>query len=333
MSKNKLIFLTGCAGFIGFHLTKKLLNYGYRIIGYDNLNDYYDLNLKLKRLKILENLNQDDFKNWQFIKGDLENINSLRKIFLENDFDLVINLAAQAGVRYSIKNPQKYINTNIIGFLNILECCKEFNINKLLYASSSSVYGNNKKIPFSENDKTDKPKNIYGVTKKTNELMAETYNQLYGIESTGLRFFTIYGPWGRPDMAPMIFIKNILENKSIKIFNNGNMSREFTYIDDVIEAFHRLINLKIQDCLDNKIINIAFSKKIKLMDFINEIENKIGKKANKEFLEMQLGDIKETYADANLLKKIIGEFETVKLDNGINELVLWYKDFYNFKNN
>ena len=238
MSKNKLIFLTGCAGFIGFHLTKKLLNYGYRIIGYDNLNDYYDLNLKLKRLKILENLNQDDFKNWQFIKGDLENINSLRKIFLENDFDLVINLAAQAGVRYSIKNPQKYINTNIIGFLNILECCKEFNINKLLYASSSSVYGNNKKIPFSENDKTDKPKNIYGVTKKTNELMAETYNQLYGIESTGLRFFTIYGPWGRPDMAPMIFIKNILENKSIKIFNNGNMSREFTYIDDVIEAFH-----------------------------------------------------------------------------------------------
>ena len=333
MSKNKLIFLTGCAGFIGFHLTKKLLNYGYRIIGYDNLNDYYDLNLKLKRLKILENLNQDDFKNWQFIKGDLENINSLRKIFLENDFDLVINLAAQAGVRYSIKNPQKYINTNIIGFLNILECCKEFNINKLLYASSSSVYGNNKKIPFSENDKTDKPKNIYGVTKKTNELMAETYNQLYGIESTGLRFFTIYGPWGRPDMAPMIFIKNILENKSIKIFNNGNMSREFTYIDDVIEAFHRLINLKIQDCLDNKIINIAFSKKIKLMDFINEIENKIGKKANKEFLEMQLGDIKETSADANLLKKIIGEFETVKLDNGINELVLWYKDFYNFKNN
>ena len=342
MTKNKNILITGSAGFIGFHLTRKMIKEGYKIIGYDNLNSYYNRDLKLRRLSLINDLVNKDQNNWEFIKGDLEDYESVREIFKNNKINLVINLAAQAGVRYSLENPDQYIDSNIKGFLNILECCKNFDVKKLIYASSSSVYGNNIKIPFSENDKTDKPKNIYGVTKKANELMAYTYSELYAIKAIGLRFFTVYGPWGRPDMAPMIFIKNILNKQKIKVFNNGNMSRDFTYIDDVIEVLFRLI--KIFDTKNNikysenqyienyhNIFNVGFGSPTKLLDFINIIEKELSIVAEKEFLDMQPGDIKETYADASSIENVIGKFPNVSLEKGIKELVNWYKEFHRFK--
>jgi len=342
MTKNKNILITGSAGFIGFHLTRKMIKEGYKIIGYDNLNSYYNRDLKLRRLSLINDLVNKDQNNWEFIKGDLEDYESVREIFKNNKINLVINLAAQAGVRYSLENPDQYIDSNIKGFLNILECCKNFDVKKLIYASSSSVYGNNIKIPFSENDKTDKPKNIYGVTKKANELMAYTYSELYAIKAIGLRFFTVYGPWGRPDMAPMIFIKNILNKQKIKVFNNGNMSRDFTFIDDVIEVLFRLI--KIFDTKNNikysenqyienyhNIFNVGFGSPTKLLDFINIIEKELSIVAEKEFLDMQPGDIKETYADASSIENVIGKFPNVSLEKGIKELVNWYKEFHRFK--
>ena len=341
MTKNKIILITGSAGFIGFHLTQRMIKEGYKVIGYDNLNSYYDKNLKFKRLNLINDLGNNDENNWEFIKGDLEDNESVREIFKKNKINLVVNLAAQAGVRYSLENPDQYINSNIKGFLNILECCKNFGVKKLIYASSSSVYGNNTKIPFSETDKTDQPKNIYGVTKKANEIMAYSYSNLFSIKTLGLRLFTVYGPWGRPDMAPMIFIKNILEGKPIKIFNHGKMSRDFTFIDDVIEVISKLIKLYLDEESNNSIfqeikdhgnvINVGFGSPTKLMDFIETIENKLSLKADKDLLKMQPGDIKETYADTKYLKKLIGNYSNSSLDKGIESLIKWYKDFYYFK--
>ena len=243
MRNNNFKYLvTGAAGFIGFHLCKKLILSGDKIIGFDNVNSYYDISLKDARLRELNNLSKKDKSKWEFIKGDLEDIQSLREIFLKYKPDIVINLAAQAGVRYSIEKPLSYIGSNIVGFVNILECCREFKTKNFIFASSSSVYGGNQKVPFHEDDTVDHPINIYAATKKSNELLAHSYSHLYGIPTTGLRFFTVYGPWGRPDMAPMIFTKAILDNKKIKVFNFGEMSRDFTYIDDVINSVMCLLH-------------------------------------------------------------------------------------------
>jgi len=341
MYSDKTILITGAAGFIGFHITKRVLKEGYKVIGYDNVNSYYDVNLKNKRLELLNQIAKKEDFEWEFIKGDLENFESLKEIFKKNKFDLVINLAAQAGVRYSIEFPEKYITSNVKGFLNILECCKEFNVAKLIYASSSSVYGGNSKIPFAEDDKTDRPKNIYGVTKKSNELMAYTYSQLFSIKTIGLRFFTVYGPWGRPDQAAMSFTKNILERKSIKVFNKGDMARDFTFIDDVIEIMSKIINISLKDLNlkypngfdfddHHNVINIGFGSPTKLMDFIKIIEKKLSLEAKKEFLEMPQGDIKETFADTTTMKHIIGNYSNTPIEKGLEYLINWYRDFYSF---
>ena len=290
----KTILVTGAAGFIGYHISKRLIKSRIKVIGFDNLNNYYDSNLKKSRL---DDLTKDNLAkgNWEFTKGNLEDKEILNSIFLKFKPNIVIHLAAQAGVRYSIENPQSYINSNLVGFANILEMCRIHKISNLLYASSSSVYGGNKKIPFCETDQTNHPVSLYAATKKANELMAHTYSHLYDIPATGLRFFTVYGPWGRPDMSPMIFAKAILNNQPIRIFNNGEMSRDFTYIDDITEIIYRLIdkpatnnkffNFNNPDpgssWCKHRIFNIGNSNKIKLMDFINEIENSLGLKAKK----------------------------------------------------
>ncbi len=341
MRNNFKYLVTGAAGFIGFHLCKKLILSGEKIIGFDNINSYYDVSLKDARLKELYNLSKINKSKWEFIKGDLEDIQSLREIFLKYKPDIVINLAAQAGVRYSIEKPLSYIGSNIVGFVNILECCREFKIKNFIFASSSSVYGGNQKVPFHEDDTVDHPINIYAATKKSNELLAHSYSHLYGIPTTGLRFFTVYGPWGRPDMAPMIFTKAILDNKKIKVFNFGEMSRDFTYIDDVINYVLCLLD-KIPTKNSNfdfkilkpseswapyRILNIGNSKKITLLEFLETLESILGKKANKEFLPIQKGEIENTISDTekiNLLTKI----KKTNLKDGLTRFVKWYKDYY-----
>ena len=338
---NKTILVTGSAGFIGFHLCRRLLDNGNNVIGIDNINDYYDVHLKEKRLEIL---NEVQLKNnkWKFFKTDLTNKESLLKIFEYYSPKIVVNLAAQAGVRYSLENPSAYINSNIVGFSNILDACKKTEVKNLLYASSSSVYGGNTKIPFSENDSVNHPVSLYAATKRSNELMAHSYSHLYGLSCTGLRFFTVYGPWGRPDMAPMIFTKNIIERKSIKIFNFGEMSRDFTYVDDVSEAIYQLMN-KIPEknpLFDKKnpnpsnswapfrIINLGNNKKVKLMDFIEALENELKIKALKEFLPMQDGDVQNTVSDTKIINKLINFKPDTELVYGINQFVNWYKSYY-----
>ena len=336
---NKIILVTGSAGFIGFHLCRKLIKTGIKVIGIDNLNDYYDVELKRKRLEILfENSN----KNWQYIKTDLTNKDQLINIFEEYKPETVINLAAQAGVRYSIKNPRAYINSNIVGFQNILDCCKLSGVKHLLYASSSSVYGGNINIPYSEIDSVDHPVSIYAATKRSNELFAHTYSHIYDLPITGMRFFTVYGPWGRPDMAPMIFAKSIYLKKPIKIFNHGEMSRSFTYIDDVIESIQRLIQkpANSDDTFDkhkpnpatswcpHRIFNIGNNKSVGLEEFISLLEKEIGIKAIKEYKDMQVGDVKRTLADNRMLKKWIGDLPNTPLEVGIKKFVFWYRDFY-----
>ena len=336
------ILITGAAGFIGFHLCKKLLESEYSVIGIDNINDYYDIELKKRRLDILNNLKIEKKAKWEFIKADLTNQNNLLEIFTTFHPDIVVNLAAQAGVRYSIENPKAYINSNIIGFHNILDCCKEFKIRHLLYASSSSVYGGNINTPFSELDSVDHPVSIYAATKRTNELFAHTYSHLHNLPSTGMRFFTVYGPWGRPDMAPMIFTNSIFSKKPIKIFNYGKMSRSFTYIDDVVEAIKRLIEkpINLSDEFDKnnpnpasswcpyKIFNIGNNKSVNLEKFIFLLEKEIGIKAIREYKEMQQGDVKETLADNRMLKDWIGEIKETNLEDGIKQFIKWYRDFY-----
>ena len=322
----KKILITGVAGFIGYHLAEKLLNNNYQIIGIDNLNDYYDPRLKQARLNNLKK-----FSNFEFHKIDFIQSNELTSIFNNNQFYQVIHLGAQAGVRYSITNPQVYVDTNITGFLNILENCKNFKVEKIIYASSSSIYGENKNLPFSENDKTEKQISMYGVSKKTNELMAHTYSNLYGLRTIGLRFFTVYGPWGRPDMALYIFTKAIIENKKIDLFNKGNHNRSFTYISDIVEPIYRIIkiNENNQNILNNNdILNIGGAEPVKLLRFIDIIENYLGKKANVRLKPMQQGDVQDTNADITKLEKITDYKPQVDIEEGIKRFIDWYKAYH-----
>ena len=341
MEETKNILVTGAIGFIGFHVCMKLIKSGKRIIGLDNINNYYDIKLKKYRLKIL-NESVSKNKKWHFIKGDLEDFNLLEKIFYEYKPCTVIHLAAQAGVRHSIDNPKSYINSNLVGFANILECCRKLSINNLLYASSSSIYGGNTKLPFSENDPVNHPVSLYAATKRSNELMAHTYSHLFKINTIGLRFFTVYGPWGRPDMAPMIFTKSILNNRAIKIFNHGNMFRDFTYIDDVVEIISLIVNKPAiantnfdrknpkasESWAPYKIFNIGNNKLISLLEFISILEKEIGIEANKEFTDMQDGDVHATLADNQLIAEWTGYKPKTTLNSGIKKFIDWYLSFY-----
>lgn len=338
MKKESITLITGSAGFIGFHLSSLLLDKGYQVIGIDNMNDYYDIKLKEDRLEILK---QHD--NFTFHKIDLKDKEKIDDLFAKYKFDYVINLAAQAGVRYSIENPYAYVDSNLIGFVNILEACRNNPVKHLLYASSSSVYGANKVAPFSTNHNVDHPVSLYAATKKSNELMAHTYSHLYGIPTTGLRFFTVYGPWGRPDMAYFSFTKDIVEGKTINVFNHGKMERDFTYIDDIVEGIYKLIPLapksnpnwdETKDDISSsfapyKIYNIGNNQPVKLEKFISVIEDKIGKKAKKNYMEMQPGDVLRTYADVSDLEKDIAFKPSTSIEEGIEKFVSWYKDYYN----
>tara|TARA_B100000953_G_scaffold88024_3_gene71833 strand:- start:3822 stop:4802 length:981 start_codon:yes stop_codon:yes gene_type:complete len=322
----KKILITGVAGFIGYHLADKLLSKNYQIIGIDNLNDYYDPILKQDRLNNLKK-----FSNFEFHKIDFIQNNELTSIFNNNQFNQVIHLGAQAGVRYSITNPQFYIETNITGFLNILENCNKYNVENIIYASSSSIYGNNKDLLFSENDKTEKQISMYGVSKKTNELMAHAYSNLYGLKTLGLRFFTVYGPWGRPDMALYIFTKAIIENKNIDLFNKGSHTRSFTYISDIVEPIYRLIKINENNqkiLSNNDILNIGGSEPVKLLRFIDIIEDYLGKKAKIKLKPMQQGDIQDTNADITKLKKITDYKPQVDIEEGIKRFIDWYKAYH-----
>tara|TARA_B000000460_G_scaffold123070_1_gene86640 strand:+ start:2142 stop:3122 length:981 start_codon:yes stop_codon:yes gene_type:complete len=322
----KKILITGVAGFIGYHLAEKLLSKNYQIIGIDNLNDYYDPILKQDRLNNLKK-----FSNFEFHKIDFIQNNELTSIFNNNQFNQVIHLGAQAGVRYSITNPQFYIDTNITGFLNILENCNNYNVENIIYASSSSIYGDNKDLPFSENAKTEKQISMYGVSKKTNELMAHTYSNLYGLKTIGLRFFTVYGPWGRPDMALYIFTKAIFENKNIDLFNKGSHTRSFTYISDIVEPIYRLIKINENNqkiLSNNDILNIGGSEPVKLLRFIDIIEDYLGKKAKIILKPMQQGDVQDTNADITKLEKITDYKPQVDIEEGIKRFIDWYKAYH-----
>jgi len=334
------LLLTGTAGFIGYSLTKKLLeaDSDIQIVGLDNINVYYELSLKYGRLadlgfdksdivygkKIVSSLS----KNSSFIQLKLEDKAGIDRLFAEEKFDIVCNLAAQAGVRYSIENPYAYIESNIVGFINILEACRHNPVQHLVYASSSSVYGMNDKVPFSEEDKVDSPVSLYAASKKSNELMAHAYSNLYKIPATGLRFFTVYGPWGRPDMAPFLFTKAIVNNEPIKIFNNGNMLRDFTYIDDIVDGVIKTLTHIPQTEIPYKIYNIGNSKPIKLMDFISEIEQALNKEAQKVFMAMQPGDVYQTYADTSNLENDVNFKPDTPIKEGVKSFVGWYISFY-----
>lgn len=327
LDTSKKILVTGAAGFIGFHLSKKLLEQGVSVVGFDNINDYYDVNLKYARLDIL-----NGFHNFNFVKGDLADKETVDRVFAENKFDIVVNLAAQAGVRYSIDNPQAYIESNVIGFFNILEACRHNPVEHLLYASSSSVYGNQQKTPFSTDDDVSKPISLYAATKKSNELMAYTYSHLYGIPSTGLRFFTVYGPFGRPDMAYFGFTDKIMKGETIKIFNNGDMYRDFTYIDDIVRGIENMLcNPPEKDGNGDRatVYNIGNNSPEKLMYFIETLEKALGKTAEKEFLPMQPGDVYQTYADVTPLIEKFGFKPSTSIEDGLENFVQWYKSYYN----
>lgn len=328
------ILVTGAAGFIGFHLIKALLSKECHIVGIDNLNDYYDVQLKKDRLKILdENSTEDTFR---FIKLDLANRDAMASLFSEYNFDIVVNLGAQAGVRYSIENPHAYMDSNMVGFLNVLEGCRQTKVTHLLYASSSSVYGMNIKQPFSTKDRVDYPISLYAATKKSNELMAHTYSHLYNIPTTGLRFFTVYGPYGRPDMAYFSFTKKILAGEQIDVYNNGEMQRDFTYIDDIVEGITRLID-KIPlpqhsttstAVAPYQIYNIGNNQPVTLRRFITAIESACGKKAKENLLPMQPGDVPITYADIDELTTDIDFRPETSIEDGISKFVNWYKSYY-----
>jgi UDP-glucuronate 4-epimerase len=327
------ILVTGAAGFIGYHLSEKLLARGDRVIGLDNLNDYYDVSLKEARLERLRR--QDHFT---FVKADLRDRDALNELFEATRFDAVINLAAQAGVRYSLENPHAYIDSNVIGFTNILECCRHHRIGHLVYASSSSVYGMNGSMPFSVHDNVDHPISLYAATKKANELMAHTYSHLYDIPTTGLRFFTVYGPWGRPDMALFLFTDAILKGEPIKVFNNGEMQRDFTYIDDIVEGIIRVTDKPATPNPDwdsrqpdpgtssapYRLYNIGNNNPVSLMEFIGAIEQAIGKKAEKQLLPMQPGDVAATYADIGALIEAVDYHPRTPIQEGIDHFIEWY---------
>lgn len=331
------ILVTGSAGFIGFHLAEKLLERGDEVVGIDSINDYYDPKLKYARLSesgigagaevFGQEVQSTKHAGYRFIRMKLEDREALQELFTGEKFDIVVNLAAQAGVRYSLENPYAYIESNIVGFLNLLECARHNPVKHFVYASSSSIYGGNTKTPFSEEDRVDNPVSLYAATKKSNELMAHVYSKLYGIPTTGLRFFTVYGPWGRPDMAPMLFTKAILAGEPIKVFNNGNLSRDFTYIDDIVEGVTRVIG-KVPEICENhpvpaEVYNIGCGHPMQLMDFIHTLEEALGKKAQMQMMPMQKGDVYTTYADTSKLERNIGYKSQIKLKKGIDEFVGW----------
>jgi len=318
IGKSKLILITGVAGFIGMHLAKKLLEEGYAVLGVDNLNSYYDQNLKKNRIKLLAPFNQFNFFN-----EDIFILENIEKLFIEYRPYKVVNLAAQAGVRYSLINPHAYINTNIVGFMNILDCCNRYDVKNLIYASSSSVYGGNKKTPFSINHRTDKPISIYAVTKKSNELMAHSYSTLYGLRTTGLRFFTVYGPWGRPDMAMYIFANNMIKGKPIEVFNYGNMIRDFTFIDDIVLG---IISAMKKNYL-YEIFNLGNNKSEKILNVINLLEKHLGIRANIKLKRMQLGDVKETYANIDYERDMLDFNPVTSINEGIPKFVNWFKQY------
>ncbi|MBP1999940.1 UDP-glucuronate 4-epimerase [Paenibacillus shirakamiensis] len=335
--KNQHILVTGCAGFIGSQVALRLLSAGCTVVGVDNVNHYYDVQLKHDRLDQLLH-----YESFTFHQMDIEDRESIENLFSTEQFTSVIHLAAQAGVRYSKENPFQYINSNIVGFMSILEACRKHPISHLLYASSSSVYGANTNLPFSVNDNVDHPLSLYAATKKANELMAHSYSHLYNIPTTGLRFFTVYGPWGRPDMALFIFAKAIMEGRSIDIYNNGLMMRDFTYIDDIVEGIIRLLPLapdnnplwdsSISDPGNSmapyKVYNIGNNNPVQLMDFITTLEHHLGKKAKKNYMPMQDGDVPETYAEINSLVDLIGYRPKTSIDIGIGKFVDWYVHYY-----
>tara|TARA_R110001632_G_scaffold63318_1_gene151345 strand:+ start:2302 stop:3339 length:1038 start_codon:yes stop_codon:yes gene_type:complete len=341
LEKNKKILVTGAAGFIGFHLCEKLMKEGFDVVGLDNINDYYDVNLKYGRLVELgihkneaeQFLNKTSSSTYgqklSFIRMNLEDYENLPKLFENENFDIVCNLSAQAGVRYSIENPRAYIDSNIQGYLNVLECCRHYSVKRLVYASSSSVYGNSDSVPFKESDNVDHPISLYAATKKSNELMAHTYSHLYNIQTIGLRFFTVYGPWGRPDMALFLFTDAIINNKPIKVFNHGNLSRDFTYIDDIINGIFATIDKDSKENSNYQLYNIGNSSPVKLMDFINEIEQSTGKIAKKEMLPMQQGDVNQTYADVAKLENEFDYQSKTPIKEGVNKFLDWYKDYFN----
>lgn len=325
-AREKMILVTGCAGFIGFHLANRLLAQGYKVIGFDNLNDYYEVALKHARLEILQKC-----RKFSFIRGDLAAKEQVDGLFLVPNPDIVVHLAAQAGVRYSIENPSAYIQSNIVGFFNILEACRRYPVEHLVYASSSSVYGANRKVPFSTEDRVDKPVSLYAATKKADELMAYTYSHLYSIPATGLRFFTVYGPWGRPDMAYYSFTRNILAGKPIKVFNYGDLYRDFTYIDDIVTGIVNVIAKPPQQDENgtrHKVYNIGNNKPEKLLDFIETLEKCLDKEAIKEYLPMQAGDVYQTYADVSDLMKDFDFRPDTPITKGLREFVDWYRHYY-----
>lgn len=330
------VLITGAAGFIGFHLAKRFLKENFSVIGLDNLNDYYSVELKKDRL------NQINSSQFKFYHLDLADAQGLDKLFQKETPDYVINMAAQAGVRYSLINPKAYVESNLVGFVNLLECCRHYKVKHLIFASSSSVYGLNTKTPFSVHHNVDHPISLYAASKKANELMAHTYAYLYNLPCTGLRFFTVYGPWGRPDMALFLFTKAILEDKPIKVFNHGQMERDFTYIDDIVEGVYRLTNYipkpnpnwsgdkpdPATSPAPYKIYNIGNNNPVKLLDFIEAIEKALGKKAKKEFLPLQPGDVPKTFADIDDLTQDVGFSPSTPIEKGIAKFIDWYKDYY-----
>lgn len=337
MNKQKPILVTGAAGFIGFHLTKKLLDSGKTVVGVDNLNDYYDVSLKRSRLKILL-----EYPSFIFVQLDLKDKPALDEQFRKHEFEFVVNLAAQAGVRYSITNPYAYLDSNLIGFLNVLEACRHHPVRHLIYASSSSVYGANRKMPFSTHDHTDHPLALYAASKKANELMAHAYSNLYKLPTTGLRFFTVYGPYGRPDMALFLFTRAILEGKPIDIFNFGKMKRDFTYVDDIVSGINKVI---LAVPTENKawdgaspdpatsfapyrIFNIGNNQPVELLEFIEVLEEKLKIKAIKNFLPLQDGDVEETFADVSDLEREVGFKPSTSISEGIGKFVNWYREYY-----
>lgn len=347
------ILVTGSAGFIGSAVCRRLLDKGDTVVGLDNINDYYDPELKYGRLKEL-GIEKDDvdwyrftksskYPGFTFVRMNLEDTQAMRMLFANGNFDTVINLGAQAGVRYSITNPHAYIESNIDGFINILEGCRHNGIKHLVYASSSSVYGLNGKVPFSEHDGIAHPVSLYASTKKSNELMAHAYSKLYGLPTTGLRFFTVYGPWGRPDMSPFLFMDAILHDRPIKVFNNGDMLRDFTYIDDIVEGIVRIVDVIPEGNKDwdetspdpatspapYRVYNIGNQRPTRLMDYISCIEKAIGREAKKEFLPMQAGDVYQTYADSSALAEATGFRPDTPLQDGIDRTVAWFRNFYN----
>ena len=320
------ILVTGAAGFIGSHTCVELLKKGHTVVGLDNMNDYYDVNLKKARVSHIRKVAKELKGKFSFTIKDIEDGEGLEKIFRKEKFDKVCNLAAQAGVRYSFENPASYIKSNLIGFFNILELCVKYKVKHLVYASSSSVYGNNAKVPFSEDDRTDDPQSLYAATKKSNELMAHVYSKQYNLPATGLRFFTVYGPWGRPDMAPFKFMRMIIEGKTIEVYNHGNLSRDFSYIDDIVKGVVKV--LEGPNSSKREVYNIGNSSPVALMDFIGCIEKSTGKKAKKRMVAMQRGDVYTTFASVSHLKEDYGFAPNTPLQRGIDEFYNWYKAFY-----